>query len=92
MKGEQAMTEFPAGTRIAIPLPWEHCPSGCVEFMFVGWTSEDDAGRRLPILDDGYEEPVAWGSKDPRTGEWHFLDGERCNDADLLPTFQRRRN
>ena len=92
------MTEFPAGTRVAIPLPWEHSPSGCVEWVLVGWTAEDDDGLRLPILDSGWEdeEPIAWASdfaiQDPRNGEWHFFDGERCDNENLMPTFARRQN
>ena len=86
------MTKFPKGTRIAIPLIWEYGDSES-EWVLVGLTPEDDAGVHLPILDDG-EETGTWGSdyalRDPQTGEWSFLDGERCDDAGLLATFERR--
>jgi len=94
---QRAMTEFPEGTRVAIPHPWKPSLSGCAEWVLVGWTEEDDDdGLHLPILDDGYEGPQAWGDdfalRDPRTGEWHFVDGERCDDENLVPTFRHRRH
>jgi hypothetical protein len=87
------------GAIVAIPLPWEHSASGCVEWRLVDWTTPDDAGQRLPILDDGYPEdevggPMPWAGDyailDQKTGEWVFPDGERCDEADLRAAFARR--
>ena len=83
--------------KVAIPVPWEGSPSGCVEWRLVDWTLEDDGGQRLPILDDGWGdvEPQAWASdyaiEDPQTGGWRFPDGEQCGDEDLATAFERRR-
>ena len=81
------------GTLIAIPLPWEHCASGCVEWQLVDWTLPDGNGERLPILFDG-AETGAWDDdyaiRGPQDDMWRFPDGERRSDEDLLAAFRRR--
>ena len=81
------------GPLVAIPIPWAHCPSGCVEWRLVDWTVADDDGRRLPILDDGGGETGAWGSDyaiQGPDGGWRFTDGETCDNENLLAAFKRR--
>lgn len=88
------------GAIVAIPLPWEHSASGCVEWRLVDWTVEGDGHPRYPVLDDGYGSededggPMAWAGDyailDQEAGEWVFPDGERCDDADLRAAFARR--
>ena len=83
------------GVLIAIPIPWEHSGSGCVEFRLVDWTVPDDDGERLPVGADVAGDTGAWGGdyalRGPQNGEWHFPDGERCTDEALAAAFRRRR-
>jgi hypothetical protein len=87
------MTDFSKvieGTLIAIPVPWEHSPSGCVEWKLTSWTVPDDNGKRFPIWADVDGESGAWGSdyaiRGPQDSDWLFPDGERSSDA----AFTRR--
>jgi hypothetical protein len=86
--------EVTEGTLIAIPIPWEGCPSGCVEWRLVGWTIKDDDGQIFPICDDG-GATGAWGDdyalRGPQDSNWYFPDGDRCDDEDLAAAFERRK-
>ena len=56
-ENKRCRVDITNGTLIAIPVPWESSPSGCVEMRLVDWTVENDGGQRLPIL----VEQGAWG-------------------------------
>ena len=83
------------GTLIALCVPWEGSPSGCVEWRLVDWTVTDDDGQSFPIWADVAGDTGAWGSdyalRGPQDSDWCFPDGERCDDANLTATFERRR-
>jgi hypothetical protein len=87
------------GSLVAIPVPWKHSASGCVEWRLVDWTIEGDGHPRYPVLDDGHGSededgrPIAWAGDyaiRDRRGTWHFPDDERCDDEGLLEAFRRR--
>ena len=96
--GRELLTRFTPpvdGTLIALCIPWEGSPSGCVEWRLVDWTVTDDDGQSFPIWADVAGDTGAWGSdyalRGPQDSDWCFPDGERCDDANLAATFERRR-
>jgi hypothetical protein len=79
---------------VALPIPWEHTATGCVEWRLVDWTLEDDNGQRLPVLIDGGGEIGAWAgdyAMQLPEGGWRFDDGKLSDDENLIAAFQRRR-
>ena len=77
------------GVLIAIPIPWEHSGSGCVEFRLVDWTVPDDDGERLPVGADVEGTPehgaVTTRSEDRRTANGTSLMASVAPTKPSLP-------